>query len=685
MSVRRLLTIACIAAGLLPILIFGVAFRPVLEEHIDYDTKALADSMLRALSAQAGSSLLDGASRDLSALLIFVESLRSGASGRAWEGQALGAFRLPHSEYAMLALLDAEGRILASSSSAPAVGVYALHSPLVPGSVSFSDPFVSPVTGAVAVEAAYSNGRRTVVALLDLGEISSKLITLSGSTKDRLGVVDGKGRYLACSEPSRALGLEPVDPRCLVAGPARIESEGSAYYASSRPLAGTSWRVLYMRDAAEADAPLSAFLGSLGILLIAAMACTLGVSLFTWREISTPLSALVSRIDLIADGRYSERVEGSFASEFMEIARAFNAMAESIERRDRDLQDEEERFRLLFYRNGVPTLVVDPESWSIRDANDAAAEYYGYGREGLIGKTAGDIDPAATADLRADIDAAAAGRRTHFLARHRLASGELRDVELYVCPIPALGRSDLYCAVFDVTQRRLAEEKTAKALQERTLLLREVYHRVKNNLQITSSLLNLQAEGLEDETALRALRVAQDRVYAMSLAHELVYQMEDLASIELDDYADRLAANLRGAYGVEKGSILLDLAPMRLQLDRAIPFGLVLNELVVNSLKYAAPSTLSPILVRLELAAEGSDILFSVEDEGPGIPLEFREAGGKKGSIGLSLVEALAKQLGGGVSWGVRDDGSGSRAVLRFPSRSSDGDPGARPGLSEEA
>jgi two-component sensor histidine kinase len=100
-----------------------------------------------------------------------------------------------------------------------------------------------------------------------------------------------------------------------------------------------------------------------------------------------------------------------------------------------------------------------------------------------------------------------------------------------VSPIEFEGEAELYCVVFDVTQRRMAEERTAKALAERTLLLREVYHRVKNNLQIIASLLNLQANGIADSTALYSLRVAQDRVYAMSMAHELVYQVEDLSSL----------------------------------------------------------------------------------------------------------------------------------------------------------
>jgi hypothetical protein len=200
MSVRQFLTAALIATGILPILIFVLAFRPILTKHIDDDIRLRSDVMLRVLSAQAGSSLLDGTRKDLPTLLILTESLSSGSRQASRENELLGSFHLPHTEYSLLVVLDASGRIEASTSSRGIEGsYYALHAPPVPGSVSFSNPFLSELSGAVVVEAAYSNGHKTVVALLDLSEISSKLVLIAQSPRDRLGVVDGVGRYLACS------------------------------------------------------------------------------------------------------------------------------------------------------------------------------------------------------------------------------------------------------------------------------------------------------------------------------------------------------------------------------------------------------------------------------------------------------------------------------------------------------
>jgi PAS domain S-box-containing protein len=662
MSVRRFLTYALIAAGVLPLLVFGLAFRSVLGAHIGSDIRSLSRSMLRTLSAQAGSSLLDGTRRDLPALLLLAEA----SPGR--ERSLLRSYSIPHTEYSRLVILDSSGRIEAAYPSGEGIAgrSYVLRAELKPGQVAFSGPFFSDLARSVVVEAAYSNGHETILALLDLGEISSKLVLVATSPLDRLGVVDGAGRYIACSEPSRAQRLEQIDPSFLVEGPARVKSEGIEYYASSARLPGTDWRVTYLRAASEADGPMTAFIGAIVVLVASAIVVTALVAIFAWRTISTPLGALVARIDLIADGRYSERVEGDFSSEFREIGRAFNAMADSIEKRDKELLRSEERYRLLFYKNRVPALIVDPASGLIRDANPAALSYYGYEKERLEALRLGDLDLTAREDLESELLAAEKGEGGRLLSRQRLSSGEIRDVELYLSPVDLGDRADIYCLVFDVTQRRMAEEKTARALEERTLLLREVYHRVKNNLQIISSLLNLQAEGIKEESALRALRLAQDRVFTMSLAHELVYQVPDLASVEASDYAEKILANLQIAYGAPEGSILTDLHPMMLALEKAVPFGLALNELASNAFKYAEPSASKPIRIALARNGEDGGAILSVEDSGPGISDEVVSKGGSAGSIGLSLIDALARQLGGEAQWGPGLGGIGTRAQIRF-------------------
>jgi PAS domain S-box-containing protein len=518
----------------------------------------------------------------------------------------------------------------------------------------------------VSVEAVYSNGHKTVLALLDLGAISAKLVLIAQSPSDRLGVVDSHSRYLACSDPSRAQRLERVGSFSLVPGPERVRSEGVDYYTSSQPIPGTDWRALYLRAAADADAPVTAFVESIVSLMVAALICTAAIAFVAWRKITAILSSFMKRIARIAEGHYSERIEGDFYPEFRDIGRAFNVMADSIGKRDRELLRSEERYRLLFECNKVPAIIVHPDNRAIRDANAAAMSYYGYSKDEIVALRLDNLDETRPEILAAQFLSVLRGEEGRFLTRHRLRSGEIRDVELYASPVGLAGESALYCVVFDVTQRRLAEERMAKALEERTVLLREVYHRVKNNLQIISSLLNLQTDGIEEKTTLQALRQAQDRVFAMSLAHELVYQMTDLSSIEAAEYADGLVANLQAAYGLPERSVLVELKEMKLGLERAIPFGLALNELVSNAFKYAKPSPDAPVRVILDAGGDGWAV-FTVEDQGPGIPEAIRDAGSRSGSLGLSLITALAGQLGAMVSWNLGSSGVGTRAEIRFP------------------
>jgi two-component sensor histidine kinase len=177
----------------------------------------------------------------------------------------------------------------------------------------------------------------------------------------------------------------------------------------------------------------------------------------------------------------------------------------------------------------------------------------------------------------------------------------------------------------------------------------------------------MQAESSQDPAVIAALRAGQDRVITMSLAHELVYQMEDLSSINLEDYATRLLAYLADAYGIGRERLGLSLAALSLDLERALPVGLVLTELVSNACKYGCKGR-AECALRVALApVDGRPGMAEliVEDEGPGLPAGFEAVEGR--SLGVSIVLALARQLHGSVSWGSPDSGRGTRVSFRFP------------------
>jgi two-component sensor histidine kinase len=199
----------------------------------------------------------------------------------------------------------------------------------------------------------------------------------------------------------------------------------------------------------------------------------------------------------------------------------------------------------------------------------------------------------------------------------------------------------------DVTQRQQAEAQLHASLQEKEALLKEVHHRVKNNLQIISSLLTLQADQVNDPGALELLRESRNRVRSMAQIHETLYRSADLSRADFAAYIESLGSQLFRSYAVDPGRVRwhAEVAPVSLDLDRAIPCGLILNELISNALKHAFPEGRSgEIVVRLYVTPEGMYTLV-VSDNGVGLP-EGRNAR-PTGSLGLQLVATLARQLRG--------------------------------------
>ena len=169
--------------------------------------------------------------------------------------------------------------------------------------------------------------------------------------------------------------------------------------------------------------------------------------------------------------------------------------------------------------------------------------------------------------------------------------GEARWVEYSAARMNYGGRLAVIGTVIDITDRKKNEEHIQESLREKEVLLKEVHHRVKNNMQVISSLLNLQASRIEDPAVKEALRDSQSRVRAMAIIHESLYQSDDMSEINLKPYLRKLAANLFRTYNTSSANITLkmDAEDVFLDIDQAIPCGLVLNELLSNSLKYAFP------------------------------------------------------------------------------------------------
>ena len=216
----------------------------------------------------------------------------------------------------------------------------------------------------------------------------------------------------------------------------------------------------------------------------------------------------------------------------------------------------------------------------------------------------------------------------------------------------------------ELAERQQAEAHLRAALTEKEVLLKEVHHRVKNNLQIVSGLLQLQAQSLTDLPIVNALKESQNRVDSMSLIHKKLYTSQDMGQVDVTDYIYSLACNLLTSYKISPSTVDLqvDVEPVTLSLDQAIPCGLVINELVSNSLKYAFPDN-RPGKIYISLNQIGEELVLIIRDNGIGLPEHLDWEGNQ--SLGLSLVYSLAiDQLEGTLTV---DSADGARFRLTFP------------------
>jgi len=217
--------------------------------------------------------------------------------------------------------------------------------------------------------------------------------------------------------------------------------------------------------------------------------------------------------------------------------------------------------------------------------------------------------------------------------------------------------------VAEVCQRSIVEERLRLTLHEKEVLIKEVHHRVKNNLQVIVSLLYLQSHKTTDPACCAALLDSQTRIKSMALIHENLYQSGDLMSIDFDRYLRNLAGNLMVAYGVDRAgvSVVTDARDLAVNVTTAIPLGLIANELISNALKYAFTGR-DGGEITLTGRREPSRITLVIKDNGQGIPEEFDWE--HADSLGFNLVQMLVRQLKGSIAL-VRT--SGTEFVITIP------------------
>jgi two-component sensor histidine kinase len=279
------------------------------------------------------------------------------------------------------------------------------------------------------------------------------------------------------------------------------------------------------------------------------------------------------------------------------------------------------------------------------------------------------FEPAAT-DGRAAGPPSGESAPVTLLTVHR-ADGTAIRVEVRVATVQLGSETCALASVTDVSERIAALEDAQRSLREKEVLLKEIHHRVKNNLQIVSSLLRLKCDHLDAPEVRAPLEDSISRVRSMAMVHEHLYGNASLEQIDLGDYARHLTGILRSAYAPSAGLEVLA-EPILVSIELATPIGLILNELVSNAFKHgvaraavrAAAGEFQREDVRVEVRVEAARICIVVHDAGPGMPPGQDER--STGTLGLQLVGVLCQQLEGSIHF-HNDEGLRAQFSCPFP------------------
>lgn len=322
-------------------------------------------------------------------------------------------------------------------------------------------------------------------------------------------------------------------------------------------------------------------------------------------------------------------------------------ITERIEK-ERLLKESEEKYRTLFQLSPDYIVLIDMKG-RVMDFNETAQNLVGKEPEEIIGKSLLNLGITRSADLAGFEEKLTLLNQginvppyeAVFLDKNK----NERRVELFNTILKKNGEAYAILAIAnDITERKLAEDQLRESLSEKEMLLKEIYHRVKNNLMVISSLLNIQSRYIKDKQALDIFKESQNRANSMALIHERLYRSTDLKRIDIADYIRTLSTELFHTYVTDPSKIELkmDLEDIMIDINTSIPLGLIINELVTNAMKHAFPGDMNGE-INISFHKDGENLTLRVADNGVGFPedLDYQNTS----SLGLQLVNNLSDQI----------------------------------------
>ncbi|MEA1935856.1 MAG: histidine kinase dimerization/phosphoacceptor domain -containing protein [Thermodesulfobacteriota bacterium] len=355
-------------------------------------------------------------------------------------------------------------------------------------------------------------------------------------------------------------------------------------------------------------------------------------------------------MECIRSGISKEFPEQKYRDKFLDIKIApfsEGAIITSINVTDRmqaeeELRESEARYRSVFENTGTATVIIE-EDMIISMANKEFEKFSGYSREEIEGKMDW-TDYIVKEDLERMKEYHVKRRESEeevpidYAFRLVDRQGNIKDISLRIGMVP--GTKQSVASLTDITPLK-------KSLKEKEILLQEIHHRVKNNMQVISSLLNLQSQYVKDKESLEMFKESRNRILSMAFVHEKLYQSEDLTKINFNDYIRSITRHLLRTCSIDPGAVRLNIncSDVFLDINKAVPCGLIINELISNSLKHAFPEGKKGEITIDFHPDRDNRLTLVVSDTGTGFPEDINISDAK--TLGLQLISALTDQLKG--------------------------------------
>ena len=320
---------------------------------------------------------------------------------------------------------------------------------------------------------------------------------------------------------------------------------------------------------------------------------------------------------------------------------------------EKELKQSEEKYRHVV-ETAAEGITLFNRKGTVIETNIKTLELLGFKREEVVGRNLIQMLPAIKINAKEvlgafkDILGGKSLKKTEWGFVNK--NGHQKFAKVHYSPMKKEGKTiGITLILEDITELKLREKSLENSLEEKEALLREIHHRVKNNMQIISSLLNLQSSYVQRDETKTVLKDSQSRVKSMAMIHEKLYMSPDLSHINFKEYTEKLVSDIFYTYGIKKGTIhsILNVEDIEMNMETAIPLGLIINELVTNSLKFAFPE-MNKGSITVEMDTSNGDHTLIVADDGMGIPEDINFK--KTESLGLQLVNNLVHQIDGEIT-----------------------------------